>query len=94
MNIIVDIFKECFPTETVKMNYKNRNPWINENLKSEIQVRDMLFVQSKKHPTQENKNNYKKYKNMNVFKPRKAERDYYREQFNLHQINLYRKRRK
>ena len=48
MNIIVDIIKECFPTETTKINYKNRNPWIIENLKSEIQVRDKLFVQSKK----------------------------------------------
>ena len=55
MNIIVDISMECFPTETSKMNYKNRNPWINENLKSEIQVRDKLFVQSKKHPTQKRK---------------------------------------
>ena len=88
MNIIVDIFKECFPTESTKINYKNRNPWINESLKSEIQVRDKLFVQSKKHPTQENKNNYKRYKNMNLSKQRKAERDYYREQFNLHQTDL------
>ena len=30
MNIIVDIFKECFPTEITKINYKNRHLWINE----------------------------------------------------------------
>ena len=29
MNIIVDLLKECFPKETIKINYKNINPWIN-----------------------------------------------------------------
>ena len=57
-------------------------------LKSEIKVRDKLFIQSKKHPTQENKDKYKQYKNMNLSKQRKAERDYYREQFDLHQTDL------
>ena len=79
MNIIVDHLKECFPTETIKINYKNRNPWIIQNLKSEIKVRDKPFIQSKKHPTQEYKDKYKQYKNMNLSKQRKAERDYYRE---------------
>ena len=88
MNRIVDHFKECFPIETIKNNYKNRNPWITQNLKSEIKVRHKLFIQSKKHPTQENKDKYKQYKNMNLSKQRKAERDYYREQFDLHQTDL------
>ena len=88
MNRIVDHFKECFPIETIKINYKNRNPWITQNLKSEIKVRDKLFIQSRKHPTQENKDKYKQYKNMNLSKQRKAERDYYREQFDLHQTDL------
>ena len=103
MNRIVDHFKECFPIETIKIYYKNRNPWITQNLKSEIKVRDKLFIQSKKHPTQENKDKYKQYKNINLSKQRKAERDYYREQLDLHQTDLkkiveyykkhYRKRR-
>ena len=88
MNRIVDHFKECFPIETIKINYKNRNPWITQNFKSEIKVRDKLFIQSRKHPTQENKDKYKQYKNMNLSKQRKAERDYYREQFDLHQTDL------
>ena len=58
MNIIVDQFKECFPTETIKINYKN----FTQDLKSEIKVRDKLFIHSKKHPTQENKEKYKQYK--------------------------------
>ena len=41
--------------------------------KSEIKVRDKLFIQSKKHPTQENKDKYKQYKNMNLSKQRKSE---------------------
>ena len=88
MNRIVDHFKECFPIETIKINYKNRNPRITQNLKSEIKVRDKLFIQSKKHPTQDNKDKYKQCKNKNLSKQRKAERDYYREQFDLHQTDL------
>ena len=76
MNVIVDYFNECSPIETIQINYKNRNPWITQNFKSEIKVRDKLFIQSKKHPTQDNKDKYKQYKNMNLSKQRKAERDY------------------
>ena len=33
MNIIVDHFKECFPTETIKINYKKKKPMDNPKLK-------------------------------------------------------------
>ena len=42
----------------------------------------------KKHLTQENKDNYNKYKNSTLSKQRKAERVYHREQFDLHQTYL------
>ena len=51
--------------------------------KSEIKVRDKLFIQSKKHSTQENKDKYKQYKNMILSKQRKTERDYYIPRFFL-----------
>ena len=35
-------------------------------------------------PTPENTNKYKMYKNMNLSKQRKAERDYYLKQFEIH----------
>ena len=30
---IVSTFQECFPLEIIKLNYENRNPWINQTLK-------------------------------------------------------------
>ena len=44
MNNIINIFDKCFPIESTKINYKNRNPWINQNLKNEIKIRDKLFL--------------------------------------------------
>ena len=42
----------------------------------------------RKNPTSDNIINYKQYKNKNLSKQRKAERDYYREQFEIHQHDL------
>ena len=61
---------------------------INKKLKNEIKVRDNLFLLYKHNPTQKNRDNYKKYKNINLSNQRKAERDFYREQFDLHQTDL------
>ena len=92
INNIINIFKQSCPIESIKINYKNRNPWINKNLKNEIKIRDKFYLLSKQIPTQANKDNYKKYKNMNLSNQRKAERtgDYYKEQFDLHKTDLKR----
>ena len=88
MNMILETFYECFPVESIKISYKNRNPWINQKLKNEIKVRDNLFLLYKNKPTQTNRDNYKKIKNLNLSNQRKAERDYYRDKFELHQTDL------
>ena len=85
---VINIFDKCFPIESTKINYKNRNPWINQNLKNEIKIRDKLFLLSRQIPTKKNKDNYKKYKNVILSNQRKAERNYYREQFDLHKTDL------
>ena len=33
INNTINIFNQSFPIESIKNNYKNRNPWINKNLK-------------------------------------------------------------
>ena len=90
INNVINIFKQSFPIESIKINYKNRNPWINKNLKNVIKIRDKLYLLSKQIPTQSNKDNYKKYKNMNLSNQRNAERNYYKEQFDLHKTDLKR----
>ena len=52
MNNIIHIFNQSFPIESIKINYQNRNPWINKNLKNEIKIRDKLYLLSKQIPTQ------------------------------------------
>ena len=47
-----------------------------------------MFLLSRQIPTKKNKDNYKKYKNLNLSNQRKAERNYYREQFDLHKTDL------
>ena len=37
---ILNIFNQSLSIESMKINYKNRNPWINKNLKNEIKIRE------------------------------------------------------
>ena len=88
INNIINIFNQSFPIESIKNYYKNRNPWINKNLKNGIKIRDNLYHLSKRIPTRTNIDNYKKYKNLS--NQRKTEINYYREQFDLHKTDLKR----
>ena len=36
---IVSTFQKCFPIEIIRLNHKNRNPWINQTLKDDIKKR-------------------------------------------------------
>ena len=85
---IVSTFQKCFPLEIIKLNYENRNPLINQTLKYEIQIRDKLFVLSRKYPSLENKHGYKQFQNRNLNEQRKAERNYYTEQFELNKHDI------
>ena len=76
------------PIEIIKLNHKNRNPWINQTLKDEIKERDKLLMLSRKYPTLENQEKYKQFKNQNLSNQRKAERKYYTEQFELNKQDL------
>ena len=74
MNTVLHNYQTCFPIETIKLKYTNRNPWITQEIKNGIKI----II--KKHQS--------RYKNNNLSKQRKAERDYYREQFEIHQHDL------
>ena len=51
-----------FPKETYKNTYKNRLPWLTNELKQQIKKKNRLYVHSKRNPTQLN---IEKYKNTN-----------------------------
>ena len=87
MDTIQQYFNVSFPLEKTKIRYKNRNPWITKELISDIKIRDALYKLKKMSPTPEKKI-YKMYKNTNLSKQRKAERDYYHEQFEINKNDL------
>ena len=72
----------------MKINYKNRNPWISKEIKDAIKEREKLLSISIKTPTEINKKKYKKYKNEVLSKQRKAEREYYQAQLELYNDDL------
>ena len=88
INTIISDYKACFPVQTIKLNYKNRNPWINQSLRNEIKIRDNLYMLSRKNPTIDNIKIYKTFKNRNLAKQRQAQRNYYKEQFQLNKTDL------
>ena len=49
---------------------------------------DNLFMKSRKHPTIENIKQYKTFKNTNLAKQRQAQRNYYKEQFQMNESDL------
>ena len=51
MNTIKQYFHLSFPLEKIKIRYKNRNPWITKELKSDIKIRDQLYKLMKRSPT-------------------------------------------
>ena len=85
---IVENFENCFPKQTFKITYKNRCEWIDQNLKNDIFRRETLYVKKQKYPTEENVKEYKLFRNIVISKQRKAEREFYRTQFDLYKTDL------
>ena len=84
----MSLFNECFPKIRIKNGYKNRKPWLTEDLKLSIKKKNKLFKVSEKIPTLSRINEYKTYK-MNLNKKLKqAEKNNFQELFEKHKNNL------
>ena len=55
-------FDHCFPLQKIKINYKNKNSWINKEIKDAIKEREKLLSISIKTPTELNKKSTKSLK--------------------------------
>ena len=42
-NYMTNTIPKCFPIETIKINNKNKNPWINQTLRNEIKERQIIL---------------------------------------------------
>ena len=41
------IYEASFPLKTIKINYRNRKPWLTEDLKKSIKLKNKLYHQQK-----------------------------------------------
>ena len=78
-NTFTHIFNECFPLKQYKLGYKNRKPWIPENIKKCIKKKNKMYWTSihKRAQDPEYQSRYRQYKNelSNILD--KLEREHY-----------------
>ena len=74
--------------KTKNVNYKNRNPWIDQKLKSMIVERERLLIVKVNNPTDDTISTLKKNRNKVISLQRKAERNYYKEQLEINEHDL------
>ena len=86
---IIELFNHHFPLQKIEIKYYNKNPWISKELKKEILERERLHLISKKHPTDSNIQAYKDIKNRNLSNQRAAERNYYKNEYELHGNDMH-----
>ena len=72
-----NLYNQCFPIKRKKRGYVSRIPWLTDGLRRSIQIKNKLYVQSKKSPTTYNLTSYKNYKQHLRRLLRISERNYY-----------------
>ena len=76
----------CFPLQKIKLGYKTRKPWLSQELKNLIQIKNKLFYQSKRNKDKELI--YKRFRNSVNKKIHEAERNHYKELILKNKNNL------
>ena len=56
-------YESCFPKQKIKLGYHNRKIWLSKGLKTSIKIKNKLYVNCIKHPSETNISEYKKYQN-------------------------------
>ena len=87
---VTKFYNKCFPVKRVKRGYKNRIPWLTDELKMLINIKNKLYVKSEKDPTGNIKEKYCAHKCKLNRLLRDAERNHYEELFTLYKNDLSR----
>ena len=82
-----DNFNESFPMKHFKSQYVNKKPWLTEGLKKSIIIKNRLYVDSLKCPSETKTNIYKSYKRKLSNLLQKAERMHYHDLLDQNQYN-------
>ena len=88
LKIFKNIYEESFPLTKVKLQYRNRLPWLSDGLKASIKRKNKLYLTSLKHPTLYNILKYKQYKNKLTALLKCEEKHFYQSQTIKNKCNL------
>ena len=88
LKIFKNIYEESFPLTKVKLQYRNRLPWLSDGLKASIKRKNKLYLTSLKHPTLYNILKYKQYKNKLTALLKCEEKHFYQSQIIKNKCNL------
>ena len=88
LKIFKNIYEESFPLTKVKLQYRNRLPWLSDGLKASIKRKNKLYLASLKHPTLYNILKYKQYKNKLTALLKREEKHFYQSQIIENKCNL------
>ena len=83
-------YDEAFPKKRIKIRYNCKKPWLSEDLKHKIKLKNKLYAKSKKIPSAYNETAYKDYRNKLNKLTKKAEKDYYNELIELNKNDIKR----
>jgi hypothetical protein len=57
-----ELYNTFFPLQIVKLSYNNRKPWLSEGLKKSIRIKNKLYINQLRRPSEVNIQKYKTYK--------------------------------
>jgi hypothetical protein len=75
--LFISKYDKCFPLKQVKICYKNRKPWLKDDDKKLINMKNKLYVKYVKQRTKNNEYVYKLFKNRVNQVLRKAQKEHY-----------------
>ena len=86
---LVTDYDSCFPLRTFRSAYKNRKPWLSDDLREMIKRKNSLFAKSKRHPySLRIKHEYFIHQRLVQKSIRYAEREHYSSLFEQHKGDL------
>ena len=82
------IYDTCFPVKTFKQGYRTRKPWLSEEMKRAIKLKNKLYRKSKKSDNPEHEIHYKRFKNSLNKKLIQQEKEHYDNLLNENKSNM------
>lgn len=87
-NYITELFETHFPLRTVKCGYKTRKPWLSDELKKLIRIKNKLYHRKQKSKIPDHEQLYKQFRNKVNKMIISAERQHYDQLLKENQYNL------